>query len=246
MRKLILLITILLIAMPVFAQTNETDPGITPDSPFYGLDRAIERIQLALTQNKAERARMGLRFANERLQEVKAMIQEKRHELADKVEDDYEEQMEQVNQEIQALGNVTNTTNTTNVTDIMQARAEIWLNAVASKIEQAEDRIASEIGKGKNASLAELSLDTVKSFYASAEEEYNKGNYTTSWMILHNIKVLANRVKRGLLFRSANQIERGKFDEIKEAPGIEKKMEAIRNLIQSSNITNTTNGNTTT
>ncbi len=54
----------------------EGDPGITPDSFWYGLDRALERINLALTFNKVRKAEKGLEIAKERLLEAKKMAEE--------------------------------------------------------------------------------------------------------------------------------------------------------------------------
>ncbi|PIU75779.1 hypothetical protein COS75_02545 [Candidatus Pacearchaeota archaeon CG06_land_8_20_14_3_00_35_12] len=62
---------------------NETG-GIGPENPLWGLDRALERIQLALALNKSEKARMGLAHARERLLEVRARIQAKRLDQAEK------------------------------------------------------------------------------------------------------------------------------------------------------------------
>ena len=206
--------------MPVFAQTNEEDPGVTPDSPFYGLDRAIERIQLALTQNRAERAKMGLQFAYERLREIRAMEKVNRTELADKVDEDYDEQMEQVNEEIEELGNETN------VTDVMRLRAELWIQSLEQKMEQARNRIQQEEAKGNDGALAQTALDGVESLYESAKQEYALGNYEKAWQILHNIKVIANRVKRGVLFQEREKVQ--------EAQGINKKLEEAKTLAQSS------------
>ncbi|MHA2220423.1 MAG: hypothetical protein ACXACY_31525 [Candidatus Hodarchaeales archaeon] len=53
MRKMLslLLYALLLLSAPITTAQEEDLPpaGITPDSPLYGLDKAIERIGLALT-----------------------------------------------------------------------------------------------------------------------------------------------------------------------------------------------------
>lgn len=64
--------------------------GVGPDSPFlWGLDRAIERIQLLLTFNKAAKAKLGLAHARERLLEVRHMINAKRLEAAEKAKEEH-------------------------------------------------------------------------------------------------------------------------------------------------------------
>ncbi len=71
-------------AEPVEIEAEEIgDPGITPDSALWGLDRALERISLALTFNRAAKAKKGLAHAQERLLEVKVMIQERKMEAAE-------------------------------------------------------------------------------------------------------------------------------------------------------------------
>jgi len=62
---------------------TEVSPGVGPDSIFYGLDRAMERISLALTFNRARKAEKALRIADERLAEVEAMIKKNKSKAAD-------------------------------------------------------------------------------------------------------------------------------------------------------------------
>lgn len=76
----------------------DVDPGITPDSPFYGLDRAMERISLALTFNKSAKAQKGLKHAQERLAEVKAMIEAKKFDKAEEAGENYEDDMDDVDE----------------------------------------------------------------------------------------------------------------------------------------------------
>lgn len=61
-----------------FAQAvdNEVGDGINPDSFFYGLDIFIDDIVLAFTSGDVEKAELSLKIAEERLQEVKMMIEE--------------------------------------------------------------------------------------------------------------------------------------------------------------------------
>jgi len=74
----------------VFAQEKSEDPGITPDSFLWGLDKASERIDLLLTFDKSEKAKKGLAHAHERLSEVKAMIEENKLEAAEKAKESHE------------------------------------------------------------------------------------------------------------------------------------------------------------
>lgn len=80
------------------------DPGVTPDSTvLYGLDRAMERVSLALTLGKAAKAQKGLEHARERLLEVKAMILQKKMAQAEKAREKYEEKMDEVREAMEGL-----------------------------------------------------------------------------------------------------------------------------------------------
>lgn len=83
MKKIINLIVICFLlvgVMPfVIAQETETNPGINPDNPIlYGIDRALERIRMAFTFGDENKVNYGLKVAEERLAEIKAM-QEKQN-----------------------------------------------------------------------------------------------------------------------------------------------------------------------
>lgn len=60
------------------------DPGVLPDSPFWGLERALERINLALTFNSERKAEKGLNIARERILEARAMVDKDDIDSADK------------------------------------------------------------------------------------------------------------------------------------------------------------------
>ena len=73
---------------------TETEAGITPDQPvLWGIERALENIDEALTLNKAAKAKKGLAHARERLIEVRAMILEKRIEAAAKAEEKHKQKL---------------------------------------------------------------------------------------------------------------------------------------------------------
>jgi hypothetical protein len=81
------------------------EAGITPDQPIlWGLERAIERISLALTFNKSAKAKKGLAHARERLMEVKAMIMQKRFGAAEAAQEEYENLMDEVQDNVGAMG----------------------------------------------------------------------------------------------------------------------------------------------
>ena len=81
------------------------EAGITPDSPLWGLERAIERISLSLTFGRSAKAKKGLAHARERLMEVQAMIAAKKMEKAGEAQEAYEGSMKRVREHVEALGN---------------------------------------------------------------------------------------------------------------------------------------------
>lgn len=71
---IILFLGILLVMPLVIAQEIETNPGITPDIPIiYQIDRALERIRMALTFGDENKVNYGLKIAEERIAEIKIM-----------------------------------------------------------------------------------------------------------------------------------------------------------------------------
>ena len=62
---------------PVLAQTDNTLPnaGLTPDSPFYFLDKLGEVLQEFFTFNPQAKARLQLEFAGERIAEIKIVLE---------------------------------------------------------------------------------------------------------------------------------------------------------------------------
>lgn len=63
-----------------FAQSQQaqlTSAGLTPESPFYFLDRLGETLQRFFTFNPESRARLEITFAKERIAEIKLIIEDK-------------------------------------------------------------------------------------------------------------------------------------------------------------------------
>lgn len=69
------------------------DAGTTPDSFLYMFDRMGERLQLMFTFNTQEKAKLHIRFANERLAEMEAMADAGNEDLTESMNDEYENEM---------------------------------------------------------------------------------------------------------------------------------------------------------
>jgi len=97
--KIICLIVTLLSISVVFAE-ELMNPGITPDNPFYGLDRALERIRLMLTLNKEAKIKLRLMLAEERLAEAKVMAEANKIKLSEELVKEHEKEIETIENEI--------------------------------------------------------------------------------------------------------------------------------------------------
>lgn len=100
----VLVISLLLVAaVPAIAQEQElTSPGITPDSWLYGLSRGIERLQLILTWDRTEKAKLHLGFAEKRLAELKAMIERGKPEFVQMLVKDHDAELNETESEVNA------------------------------------------------------------------------------------------------------------------------------------------------
>jgi hypothetical protein len=98
-----LLVTTLFCSSAVFAQDDELpDPGITPDSPFYFLDKLGKNISMFFTFGEEAKANKALRYAEERLAEVQAMAEKNKIREMTRAANDYEGFMEMVNERLEA------------------------------------------------------------------------------------------------------------------------------------------------
>lgn len=88
-KKIFLIFVFLLLASPlILAQTTteESKAGLTPDSPFWGIEVAMEKIRMFLTSGQDNKIDYGLQIADERLAEIKIMVKEGKMQDANKAE----------------------------------------------------------------------------------------------------------------------------------------------------------------
>ncbi|HDM32116.1 MAG TPA: hypothetical protein ENG32_02025, partial [bacterium] len=97
MKKLFLAgltIFILGVGFHVFSQEIELPaPGLTPDSPFYFLERIFEKIGTFFTFDELKKAERYAKLAAERIAEAKAMIEKGKIEAAKIALERYEDQL---------------------------------------------------------------------------------------------------------------------------------------------------------
>jgi len=96
-----LLITSLFISGIAYAQDEGLpDPGLTPDSPFYFLDKWGKNIGMFFTFGNEAKARKALQYAEERLAEARAMAANNRVREMEQAANQTGEQQQTENQEI--------------------------------------------------------------------------------------------------------------------------------------------------
>ncbi len=88
-------------------QPLNIEPGTTPDSPIWGLDLLFERIQIMFTANKVKKIELRLRNIEERVEEIKIMVNKNKlkaigyaTEEKEKIEEKVIEESEKVSLEV--------------------------------------------------------------------------------------------------------------------------------------------------
>ncbi len=98
-----LLLTSLFIGGAAYAQDEELpDPGLTPDSPFYFLDKWGKGIGMFFAFGSEAKAKKALQYAEERLAEVREMAAKNRVREMEQAANDYEGFMAMVRERLEA------------------------------------------------------------------------------------------------------------------------------------------------
>jgi len=79
------------------------EAGISPDSILYGLDKAIDRLRLAISLGSEKKSKKALEIAEERLAEVKKMIEEGKIQEADEAGEEHDNLIEESEQELENI-----------------------------------------------------------------------------------------------------------------------------------------------
>ena len=147
----ILLLTTTFAVAQEEAEVELPDAGTTPDSPFYGLERAFENIGLALTFNKAKKAEKRLQRASERLAELKAMADKGKPEFAGELTDDYEEEINEAN-EIAAIAKLLKE-DKSKLTELIALATSKHLSVLDEVKDKVPEQAKAAITKAKAASM---------------------------------------------------------------------------------------------
>src|SRR3990167_9980156 len=101
MKSFLLLLFLVPLIPSVFAQIDSDfelpeNIGITPDNPIYFLDVAIDQLRLNIASTDSEKARIGMEIAEERLIEVKAMINQNKISDVEKAQKEHDNIMKDI------------------------------------------------------------------------------------------------------------------------------------------------------
>ena len=160
---------------------NET-VSITPDKPFfYGLNRALERVSLALTLGKAAKAEKGLKHAEKRLLELKQMIEEKKFTEAEKALKEYEQDMDRVRARIQEFKDENNPK--------LELEQKLKLQNKLELLENNEDRLETTVQVKVFGNLSEQEQEKVNQMIELLQ------NNTTRAVIWMNDSITGARIR---------------------------------------------------
>lgn len=134
-----ILLTILI--LPVASSHEEkVDPGVTPDSFLWGLDKALDNLNLLLTLNPTEKARKGIGIARERLEEIKLMAEENKLEAAVKGK---EEQLKILSKVKKSVSDIKEENSTKQIEEEIEIERE--LEEHEEEIEEVSDNLKIKI-----------------------------------------------------------------------------------------------------
>jgi len=144
-KKISLVLVLLLLASPlILAQTEEIEAGITPDSPLWGIDVAMEKVQMMFTFKQENKVNLGLQIANERLAEMYMMIQQNKLQFINKAEIRRNEIIDEV--EVN-MANGVNEEHREFVSERLQKHINKLEEVKEQAPEQAQDRLQTAVEK---------------------------------------------------------------------------------------------------
>ncbi|MBU2577520.1 hypothetical protein KKA69_01675, partial [Patescibacteria group bacterium] len=202
MRKIILpaIILSLLLGTGVFAQgAGFPSPGLTPDSPFYFLERIAEGISTFFTFGDLKKAERYAALASERVAEAEAVVEKGKPEFAEKTLERYERQLNQSiarAERAQAKGQ-----SVKNVMEIVAEGTGKHLTIIESILEKVSEKAKTAAIKAKEASMT----GQKNALKALAKEDPEKATEI-------NLKAAEARLNR-----AKAKAEEGETEEVEEA-----------------------------
>lgn len=188
--------------------------GIGPDSAFYGLDNAMERVRLAFTFGKANKARLKMKYAEERLAEVEDMIGKNKFEFAERARLRHNSTLEEVEElvdEIETNGDEETAEEALKEVERMQLR---MLNH-SERVAFVHNRILERLGNNSNVSSEQLAhLEEVFAKIEAKAQEMEQKMAQRRKNVRTRYKVLSGKNESELTEREEAFLER--FEEARE------------------------------
>jgi hypothetical protein len=106
MKKLITILMALLMIMPMAFAADlepEVDAGVTPDSPFYGIDKWWDGFRIDTAKNLEEKSRLRLEVAEERLAEMKEMASQNKIQAMEQARERHQLQLRSIESNMQNI-----------------------------------------------------------------------------------------------------------------------------------------------
>lgn len=135
--------------IPVTAQEGLPNPGITPDNWLYGLDRAIERLQLVFASTD-DKARIRFEQAQERLSEAKVMADKGKHDLAKRMIEDY---VEALNESMRFGEEIANLAKKREFESLIARATQIHLDVLSEVYEKVPEQAKEAIQRAMEQSI---------------------------------------------------------------------------------------------
>src|SRR3989338_4686963 len=162
--KIIFVMFLFLLIIVTPSRAQDENAGVTPDSPLWGLDIAIERLELFLAGGDTEKVKVGLKHANERLLEVNIMIEKNKLDDAEEAKVKHEEKLREVKEKIKKI----------NGDDEWAIENEVEIEREVEKQEQEIEELKSRIKikiKGNLTAEQHAALDALIASFANSTNE---------------------------------------------------------------------------
>ena len=157
-------ILLIVLILPIISAQEATDAGVTPDSFLWGLDKALDNLNMLLTFDKGEKAKKGIEIARERLLEVKAMVEENKLGAAEKAKEEHGKTLVKVNQNI---NEIEDDDSTEEIKEVIEIEKE--LEELNEDVEQTFDEVKVKIEvKGE---LNQQQKDLIDSILSGLQEQ---------------------------------------------------------------------------
>lgn len=176
-----------------------SDPGLTPDSPLYFLERISEGIGTFFTFGDLKKAERYAALAAERVAEAQAVVEKGKPEFAEKTLERYEMQLNKSiarAEKAQAKGK-----SARKVTEIVAEGTSKHLTVIESILEKVSEKAKEAVTKAKETSMT----DQKNALRALAKEDPEKATEI-------NLKAAEARLNR-----AEAKAEEGETDEVEEA-----------------------------